>query len=281
MRVYVLAAAFAACLSSPIAAADDAGFSRVVNAAPHSSSEVMRTIGLDRLFAQFGQTMAASPRQQGVTDERFLGAWEGLALKAFSRTELNAQLEAVLTQSLDAGELSDVDLFLLSPFGLRVTLLEQATQTIGPEQQIAAIAKGQTLYFVASGNRQGQIEELLELSGAELTFAMLGESIRGMAVGLHLSSHGDLDVPWTEIDAGVQTQLAGMQQSLAEATRGALAYTYDPLSDAELEAYLDFLRRPATRKFYEVTTLAVGAIIREAMFTLGEDLAARLARVEI
>jgi hypothetical protein len=125
------------------------------------------------------------------------------------------------------------------------------------------------------------LEELLALSGAEVTFAMLGESIRGMAIGRHLLAQGDFDIPWEEIDALVAARLAGMRQSLAEASRGALALTYHELSDAELTAYLEFLRTPATRKFYTVTSMTVGALIRESMFTLGEDMAARLQRVDI
>jgi hypothetical protein len=277
MRLRTLLTAALFFTASPIAAAEPA------NIAPESktSSEVMRVIGLDRIFPQFGQTVAASPRQGGVTDARFLEAWESVAASAFSGADLAARLEATLSGSIAAAEWAKIDDFLLSPLGHRVTELERATHAIAPERHIAAIAKGQTIYLGTSPRRRDQLEELLALSGADMTFTMLGESIRGMALGLHLSVHGQLQLPWEEIDAGVASRLAGMRQSLVEATRGTFALTYGELSEAELEAYLDFLRHPATRKFYTVATLAVGAIIRETMFGLGEDVAARLRRVDI
>lgn len=252
-----------------------------VGAPTTASADVMRSMGLDQLFVQFGRNMAGGPRGQGVTDEEFLSAWEGVTRDVFARDELNMRLVHMLDRGLDAAELARVQEFLSSPFGNRVTRLEQQAQATPAERQIAAIARGQTLYIQADAGRRALLEELLALSGAEVTFAMLGESIRGMALGRHLLAHGDFDIPWEEIDSLVAERLSGMQRSLAEASRGALALTYHELSDAELTAYVEFLRTPATRKFYTVTSATIGALIREAMYTLGEDMAARLRRVDI
>lgn len=281
MRLRTLLTAFALLCALPAVAVEPASFMPSAAAPAAASATVMQSMGLDQLFVQFGRNMALSPRRQGLDDERFLDAWESETASAFARDELNARLQAMLNRSLEPDELARIDAFLLSPFGARVTRLEQATQALPAERQIAAIAKGQTLYFDTSDTRRALFEELLELSGTEMTFAVLAESIRGMAIGMHLFAHGDLEIPWEEIDAAVDGHLRGLRQSLAEATRGALALTYSELSDAELEAYLDFLRTPATRKFYAVTSATVAAIIRETMFTLGEDVAARLQRVDI
>jgi hypothetical protein len=280
MRLYIAFFALALLGAQPTIASETV-VTAAVNAPTTASAEVMRSMGLDQLFVQFGRNMASGPRGQGVTDEDFLAAWEGATRDIFAREELNSRLVRMLDRGLDAAELACVQDFLASPFGSRVTWLEQRAQATPPENQIAAIARGQTLYLKAPPGRRALLEELLVLSGAEVTFAMLGESIRGMAVGRHLLARGDFDIPWEEIDALVAARLAGMRQSLAEASRGALALTYHELSDAELTAYLEFLRTPATRKFYTVTSVTVGALIRESMFTLGEDMAARLQRVDI
>lgn len=245
-----------------------------------TSSDLIRTIGLDNVFVQFGRSIAGSPRQYGIADPEFLDAWESSAVSAFSDGKLNARLEASLAQTLDNAELAGIDSFLTSPFGERVTRLEQASQAIAADQQVAILAKGQTLYWAVSERRKAQFEELLSLSGAEMTFAVIGESLRGMALGLRLSA-GDIETPWEEIDNSVKLQLAGMKQSLAEAAHAALAYTYNDLTDAELEDYLSFLRTPAARKFYDTATLAVGDIIRQTMFELGESVAMNMRRVDI
>ena len=246
-----------------------------------TSSDVIHTIGLDNIFVQFGQSISVSPRQHGITDQRFLEAWESSALLAFGDTKLSARLEDSLATTLSEPELAGIDGFLSSSFGKRVTTLEQSSHAIAGEAQIAALAKGKTLYWSVSERRKAQFEELVDLSGAEMTFAIISESLRGMALGLHLASGGDIETPWEEIDNAVKIQLSGIRESLAEAAHATLAYTYHDLTDAELEDYLSFLRTPAARKFYDTATLAVGDIIRETMFGLGESVAIRLRRADI
>ncbi len=245
------------------------------------SSELMARFGLQGLFARFGRSLAASPRLQGIADERFLAAWETAAVATFDAPELENRLGLSVGGSLDAGEIGWLGGFSASALGVRVAGLEAATQAISPAAQIGVVAKGQVLYLGLPEHRRGQLGELMALTGAEIMFDMLGESLRGMAMGLRLAAAGDIEVPWSEIDADVARQLSGMKTSLTDATRAVLAYTYASLSDDELEAYLEFLRAPATRKFYAAATLAIGDILRETMFGLGETVAQRLRRVEI
>ncbi|RYE76008.1 MAG: hypothetical protein EOP19_25130, partial [Hyphomicrobiales bacterium] len=47
-----------------------------LSAAEPASGALMRQIGFDTLFQQFGSTLALSPRRHGIGDERFLAAWE-------------------------------------------------------------------------------------------------------------------------------------------------------------------------------------------------------------
>jgi hypothetical protein len=247
-----------------------------------SADSVLRSIGFGDLFARFGQSIAASARQQGMTDERFVSAWEVTALEAFSDGRLDREFAVRVSAEVDPTDLQSIAMFLGSPFGTKVTALEHATQTVPETEKLGVIAKGQMLYWRISDRRRQQLDELMTLSGADVGFTMVAESLRGMAIGLHLSrADGDLMVPWAEIDAEVAAQLGGINESLTEAARAALAYTYEPLSDDELEAYLEFLRQPGTRKVYGAATLAIGDIIQRTLFGLGESLALRLSRVSI
>lgn len=250
-------------------------------AAEPASAALMRQIGFDHLFEDFGTTLAASPRQNGVGDERFRSIWEKCASAAFGRDELNRRLEESLTAGLSDDELAGIGAFLASPVGIKLAGLERATREIAADRQIETLAKGKTLYFVLPEARRLSYDEVMQLSGAEISIAMLGESLRGMALGLHLSAKGDIELSWDEIDAEVTAELAGLKDSLIDATRSTLAYTYAGLSDDELGAYLEFLRAPATRKFYSTVTTAIGAIIEETMFDIGQDVAARLSAVAV
>lgn len=252
-----------------------------LNAAEPAADALMRQAGMDALFRDFGATLALSPRQHGVGDERFLSAWETCTGAAFGDDTLNRRLADLLSESLSDEEMAGIGRFLASPLGQKLAGLERATRAIAPDRQIETLAKGKTLYFVAPEPRRARFDEVMQLSGAEMSFAMLGESLRGMALGLHLSAKGDIALSWAEIDAGITAQLTGLEESLVDATRSTLAFTYAELSDDDLEAYLTFLRAPATRKFYATLTLAIGEIIEETMFGIGQDVAARMGAVAI
>jgi hypothetical protein len=244
-------------------------------------ADVLKTAGFGDVFGAFGRSIILSPRQQGVTDERFLRAWERDVAVTFGSGTLNDELAARL-DAVDPADLAGVAGFLGSPFGLRVAALEHAAQTAPAEQQLAILAKGQTIYWRISDTRRAQFDELMHLSGMEVSFALLSETLRATAVSLHMSQGtGDLEVPWEEIDAGVTEQLSGMHDRLLEATRATFAYTYESLTDDELEAYLIFLRAPAAQNFYGAATVAVGDIIRRTMLALGQSVAARLNAVQI
>jgi hypothetical protein len=285
MRCRALFAALALLVTSALPAVpqDQQVAELTVPARPSlTAGDLMARYGLDTLFVQFGKTIAASPRIGGVTDERFLRAWEATTLEAFSGSRLNAVLADRLTRNLDGADLAVLDSFIGSDFGLRVGALEQETQTVPTDRQIALVAKGQTLLFETSPARRAQFEELMSLTGADMVFSILRESVRGMALGLRMSDpDGDLRQDWAEVDADLQEQLEGMRESLTDATRAVLAYTYASLSDAEIEAYLGFLRSPATRKFYAVATTAIADILQETMLSLGRDVAERLNAVQI
>jgi len=252
-----------------------------LTAAEPASGALMRQTGFDRLFLDFGAMLAVSPRRHGAADERFLTAWEKCTGAAFGDAALNQRLADRLGQTLSDEEMAGIGSFLTSPLGIKLAGLERSTREIAPERQIETLAKGKTLYFVLPETRRARFDEVMQLSGAEMSFAMLGESLRGMALGLHLSAKGDIALSWDEIDASVTAQLVGLEESLADATRSTLAYTYAELSDADLEAYLEFLRAPATRKFYATAATAIGEIIEEAMVDIGQDVAARLSAVAI
>lgn len=274
----VFVALLIACLAAPGTAAEG---QPVPAARAPSPAELLTAIGLDGVFIQFGRSIAASPRSHGVDDTRFLAAWEAGALEAFADRVLSEELEASLDGMLAEAERRDIQHFLASPLGQRLARLEQAAQAIPAQAQLSALAKGQTLYWALSASRKAQFEELLRLSGTELTFGILAESLRGMALGLHLAAGGDIEAPLEDIDAAVTASIAGMQDSLADAARATLAYTYAEVTDPELEAYLAFLRTAAARKLYGATNLAVSAIIRDTMFNLGQSVALRLRRVDI
>jgi hypothetical protein len=278
----IVAAVLSLAASSPIFAGELTTTISPETAAHAAIGDVMDRFGLSGLFARFGESLAAGPRLQGVGDARFLAAWEASALAAFDSPALDVTLAGELGDALTAQDTLWLEGFMASDFGSRVAALERASQEVPPGKQIAVLAKGQVIYLGLSERRRAQLAELMALTGADITIAMMADSLRGLALGLTLASaQGGIEVPWDQIDAAVTRRLAGMQADLSDAARGLYAYTYAGLSDDELETYLQFLRAPATRKFYATATMAIGDIVRQTLFGLGETVAERLKRVSI
>jgi hypothetical protein len=273
MRVLTLCACLVAALFLTIAVpqAADAGLSERVTA----------RVGPDAVYLRFGESVALSARQGGIGDANFRAAWEAVTRKAFAARGLDAALAEQLEHELGAEELAAIDSFFTSELGQRIGALEAAVQHVPADAQIAVIARGQALLLRASPARQQQLQQVFALGSAEVTFAMLRESLRGLALGLHLARSGDLVVPWEEIDAVVTAELSGMEASLKDASLGTLAYALEPLTDEELAAYLSFLSAPGTQKFQALTALTIGRAIQETMGRLGTAVADRLSAVAI
>jgi hypothetical protein len=248
---------------------------------PRLAERVAARLGLEAVYAQFGETVAHSVEHGSVGDVRFRATWRAVARKAFAPAGLEALLATQFETELSLDEMAALEAFFSSELGQRIGTLETAVQHVPADAQVNVVAKGHVLLFRASPERRAQIDDVLKLGSAEVTFGMLKESLRGMALGLHLSKDAGVTVPWEEIDAAIGAKLAGMEESLRDASLGTLAYALSPLSDEELDRYVAFLRAPGTQKFQALTALTIGKAIHQAMSTLGTAVAARLSAVDI
>lgn len=250
---------------------------------PAAIAELLRATALDVVFTQFGATIAAAARTQEIsTDEIFVSHWEATAAEVFDATRLHGRLAKALDGRLAATERAELTAFFRSAFGRRITGLERAAALLAPEEQARAIAQGLALSERAPVVRAAQIDALMELVSAEISAAMVGQSVRALLLGLSVShQRGDIAVPWEEIDAQVKAMMPGVLADVARTQRAMMAYAYRELSDDELDRYLDFLRTPAAQKFYAVAAYAVGRIVTDGMSAFGEAFAARMKSVNV
>lgn len=246
-------------------------------------AELMRATALDEVFTQFGATIAASARSEEISnDEIFLKHWEATAKAVFDAGELHRRLRQALEGKFSADEQAVLASFFHSGFGQRMTVLERDAALLEPAAQIAAIAEGQRLVTTASVIRQTQIDALMELVSAEISAAMVGQSVRALLLGLSVShQQGEVTVPWQEIDDQVKAMMPGLLTDVARTQRAMMAYVYRDLSDADLDQYIAFLRTPAAQKFYAVAAYAVGRIVADGMSAFGEAFAARMQSVNV
>ena len=246
-------------------------------------AELMRATALDQVFTQFAATIAASARAEEISnDEIFLKHWEATANAVFDAKDLHRRLALALEGKFSTDEQLVLGEFFHSEFGKRMTVLERDAALLEPTAQVSAIAEGQQLVTDASVIRQTQIDALMELVSAEISAAMVGQSVRALLLGLSVShQQGDIAVPWQEIDTQVEAMMPGLLADVGRTQRAMMAYAYRDLSDDDLDRYIVFLRTPAAQKFYAIAAYAVGRIVADSMSAFGEAFAARMQSVNV
>ncbi len=244
-------------------------------------SELMRATALDVVFSQFSATIASSARAEDISrDEVFLRNWEGTARVVLNADTLHRRLAHALEGRLSAEDEAAIRTFFNSELGQRMTSLEREAALLGPTAQHAAISRGEMLLDEASVIRVTQVDRLMELVSAEMSAAMVGQSVRALLLGLAVA-HQRGEVPWQEIDGQVQAMMPTLMAEIARTQRAMMSYAYRDLTDEELEIYVEFLATPAAQKFYAAAAYAVGRIVADSMAEFGTSLAHRMRRTNI
>lgn len=249
-----------------------------------STEELMEATALDAVFSQFGPGIEAAPAEQGVPlSSDMQTAWTSAAREVFAPDAMHDALAAALEDKFEDADYAVYVEFYGSDFGRKITGIERTVTMMPPDEQLGARDLGLRLATEAAGTRRaGQIEEMLELVSADISNAMIRQSMRGMLVGMWMNGRqGDITVPWEEIDEQLNAIMPGIEADVAETQRAMTFYAYRDLSEAELDTYLDFLRTEAARKFYAVAAYSIGKIIADRMEAFGETLSRKLSQVNV
>lgn len=246
-------------------------------------AELMRATALDVVFSQFSATIASSARAEDISrDEIFLRHWETTARMVFDANTLHRRLSRALEGRFSPDEEATLQAFFTSELGQRMTKLERDAALLGPTAQHAAISRGEMLLAGASVIRVTQVDRLMELVSAEMSAAMVGQSVRALLLGLSVAhQQGEISVPWQEIDTQVQAMMPGLLAEIARTQRAMMTYAYRDLNDVDLDLYVEFLATPAAQKFYAAAAYAVGRIVAESMSEFGSALAHRMKRINV
>jgi hypothetical protein len=277
-------AAMLALAAAPVAAATP---QKAPVTAPETMTiaDLMYATGLDQVFSQFGATIAASPTEQGLpAPAEFIRAWQVTANEVFEPDALQGELTRLLDEKFSAGELAEFATFFRSTFGRTITEFERVVVVMSPADQLAARDEGAALLEdIAEGSpRDKQLDEIMTLVSADITRTMVGESVRGMLIGMSAARQsGDIEVPWEEIEAELARIMPSMDAEIEATQRAMMAYAYRVLSQDELEQYLQFLRTDAAQKLYAVASYAVGSVVTASMHRFGTALAHRMAQVNV
>lgn len=246
-------------------------------------AELMQATALDDIFTQYGASIALAPQEQGAAFTASMRtAWTGAAREVFAADAMHAELAAALEGTFSPEEIATFATFFRSDFGRRVSAIEREVTALPPAEQASALDEGLALASESAARRHTQIEEMLKLVSADIATSMVRQSVRGLLIGMAVNGqHGDIEVPWDEIDAQLATLMPGIEADITATQRAMMFYGYRDLSEEELDSYLEFLRTDAAQKFYAVAAYSVGRIITDRMQTFGETVARKLAQVNV
>lgn len=250
---------------------------------PMSTSELIEALALDLALVQLGPSVEAGPGQMGAPfTAPMLAAWTEAARRLFAPQRMVDRLAALLDDKFRPGDYVAYARFFGSAVGQKIVSTDRAIAALEPAELGAIHASGGRLASEASERRREQVAQLMELFPVEMSLHIARQSARGMLIGLWLADRpSDIEVPWEEVESQLELLMPQLEADMLIGQTALAHYSFRDLSDADLDAYIRFLRSEPARRLYAVATHALGEVVAENMAMFGEEVARRLRRVSV
>ena len=258
--------------------------SALVHAQERRIDELMRKSGLHDHMAQVlahtragAEQARADAKARGnkgdLTDAQYARLLLGMNV-AFAADKLRAVVRAELQKEMSAADEDEVLRWLSSDLGVRITRLEEERDEAESYQKMEA-AMPEFLKKVPKP-RLALCERLAESIGSGESSARLMINITvAIAYGIALSMpNGDVNAV-KEIRDKLESQRPQMAASMQEHAIGIFAFTYQPLTDAELGRYVAFAESPVGRRYHTATIKAVDKAMLQGSIELGRQFGAQ------
>jgi hypothetical protein len=186
---------------------------------------------------------------------------------------INDAIRQSLVKQLDDSVIESELKFFRSAFGKRIAEIEAAP---APYKSLSGEARselGGKIWASASKTRQKLVASISKhLQGADLYIKSSAYAQFGLARGM-----ANLNADAIRFVDQEMEKFEGMQKSLIDAYAAAdameAALVYEPLSDIELEKFLDHILMPSAQKFNEFMVRTLPLILRDRAEALGTKLA--------
>ena len=122
----------------------------------------------------------------------------------------------------------------------------------------------------------------MEALSAEATgLAMAMNLNRALLGGMSASGRLPYQLSTEQIDALINGQRRIMQSAIRQQMLVSMAYTYQTLSDGELQRYVEFLKTDAGQRFYVEMLVATEAVISDRAHDFGQALMSAQASLNL
>ena len=235
-----------------------------VSTAPATVDEILELSGmrpqLPAIVHALGAEYFPRPGQLGERDGARVAQIVG---RQFVPERMYAAIRDDVRRHADAKQLAGMAAWFRSRLGRKVTALEVAASKSEAAPKIAAFAAA----LKASPARPARLELVQRLewvTGAsqdttDLALAVAGSIARAAAAAAPAERRARVGM----IERGIEEMRGRMASTIAEGVLDQMLYVYEPLTDAELKAYVDFLASPPGRAYGRVAHGAMLRVVRE------------------
>jgi hypothetical protein len=231
--------------------------------------------GVNEQIQQFPNAMAFKIEQiyaLGQCDENSFTTINSAIKKTINKTSMKRIVVDDTGKNLNKAELQELRDWYNSPLGKKITQLEQASSSSKAYDEIRK--EGDLL--LSNKKRLALVQEIDKTIHAtdwavnvelQSTIAMLG--------GLAQIQHKNITANLVQFASAIEEQKAMLRPQVEKSILLWYMYTYKKLSNEELNAYIEFLKRSNTQKFNSVTlkslSHAITTVVEDFIITIESD----------
>lgn len=237
--------------------------------------ELMRKSGLWNQLAQIEPMMQVGVTQAHEQSPRIpeenLDQLRAAIASAYAVDDLRTSVRDQLLATVSPQDATTVLRWLSSDLGQRITALEEAGST--PEAAVKRQDEGPQVLADLPPQRRQQVERLVKLTfSAEVAADLVIDTTVGVARGIALSANVPVPDSIETLKSKLQSQRAQLVDMLGPRLAADYAIVYLPLSDKELEQYIEFCESPAGQRYAAAGVDAIDKALTEAAVRLGHRL---------
>lgn len=235
--------------------------------------EVMRQEGLD-----YGRDLAAE-----MLNGRGGPGWQAALDETYDVARLSATVLPVFSAALDGHDTAAMEAFFDAPAGRRIVALEIGARRAFLEEAVEEAAKLRVAEMEMSADPRLDRIDAFIAAGDLIEANVTGGLNSSLAFWRGLSDGGfpSRDMPEEDMLAQVWSQEPEIRAETTEWLRAYLGLAYEPLPDADLEAYIAFSRSPPGQALNRALFAAFDRMFADVSYRLGREVARGLAGQEL
>jgi hypothetical protein len=248
-----------------------AAFAQAQEDAASAAHRLVVRCGLSVQLRSIPQGFSEQSKQmRGQMPNTLIAALEEAGKEAFRPDLLQDEVERILAGSMKVAAMKQAIAWLETDVGRRVTLAEEVASVTMDE---AALKKYAATAKAPSARRVKVLQDILGVTnGVETTATVMEAMALGVALGIDSTQPVQKRAGPALLRAQIRKAMPPekIKEMVRQRMPGVFAYTYRDLSDADLAAYVDFLRGPAGKGYNDAMMEALSQALVAASMRMGQ-----------